>query len=230
MIFIRAHLMFSCSFPSSRLVQAAVVVRVVMSSMYARIGGSWIPFLVRSPPTTHLDALMMNSKAIMKAKEGIGRGGRVTVCTDENLDTDNPVLTITYYTKGTVLVQRSEISLDPFQENFPQLKAEVEREVASTTVDSTHSEEDGAEALPTLPTTAPPPPPSDRQLRESLALLELNFTEFKEHTQTRLSDSNINSPIQQLREEVQQLKGERQASIAELRGSLRELQQENHNL
>ncbi len=68
LIFIRAHLMFSCSFPSSRLVHPAVVVRMVMSSMYARIGGRRIPFLVRSPPTTHLEALMMTSMAIVKAR------------------------------------------------------------------------------------------------------------------------------------------------------------------
>ncbi len=68
LIFIWAHLMFSCSFPSSRLVLAAVVVRVVMSSMYAWIGGRWIQFLVRSPPSTHLEALMMTSMAIVKAR------------------------------------------------------------------------------------------------------------------------------------------------------------------
>ncbi|KAI4885658.1 hypothetical protein NFI96_003646 [Prochilodus magdalenae] len=133
-------------------------------------------------------------------KEGIGRGGRITVCTDDSLDTDNPLLTITYYTKGTVLVQGNEISLDSFQEIFPQLKTEVEKE-------------------------APSP-----ALRESLALLELDFTEFKEYTQARLSNSATDSPIQQLKEEVQQLKRESQACITELRESLRELQQENHSL
>ena len=52
LIFIRAHLMLSCSFASSRLVHAAVVVSVVMSSMYVRIGGRRSPSLVLSPPTT----------------------------------------------------------------------------------------------------------------------------------------------------------------------------------
>ncbi|KAL6473139.1 hypothetical protein MHYP_G00193270 [Metynnis hypsauchen] len=60
---------------------------------------------------------------------------------------------------GTVLVQGNKISPDSFEEVFSQLKAKVEREAASTTVDSTDSEEDGAEAPPTLPTTAFPPPP-----------------------------------------------------------------------
>ncbi len=31
-------------------------------------------------------------------KEGIGRGGRMTVCKNSNLDTDDPVLTVNYYT------------------------------------------------------------------------------------------------------------------------------------
>lgn len=44
------------------------------------------------------------------SKEGIGRGGRLIICADENLDTDNPELTITYYTNGTVLIQGSETS------------------------------------------------------------------------------------------------------------------------
>jgi len=40
---------------------------VVMSSMYDRIGGSRIPEAKSSPPTTHLDALMITSIAIVKA-------------------------------------------------------------------------------------------------------------------------------------------------------------------
>lgn len=60
--------MFSYSFESRRLVHAAVVVSVVMSSMYARIGGSRSPFFVRSPPITHLEGLIMTSMAIVKAR------------------------------------------------------------------------------------------------------------------------------------------------------------------
>ncbi len=55
-------------------------------------------------------------------KEGIGRGGRLTICEDEMLDTDNPILTITYYTKGTFLLQGNEVSLNSFEEIFPLLK------------------------------------------------------------------------------------------------------------
>lgn len=60
--------MFSCSFPSSHLVDAEVVVSVVMLSTYALIGGRWNPALVRSPTTTHFEALMMTSMAKEKAK------------------------------------------------------------------------------------------------------------------------------------------------------------------
>ena len=70
-IFSSGSTWFSCSFPSSRLVHAAVVVRVVrvvVSSMYAWIGGRWILFLVHSPPTTHFEVLMMTSMAIVKAR------------------------------------------------------------------------------------------------------------------------------------------------------------------
>jgi len=42
---------------------------VAMSSMYAWIGGSHIPEAKRSPPTTHLDALMITSIAMVKAME-----------------------------------------------------------------------------------------------------------------------------------------------------------------
>jgi len=40
-----------------------------MSSMYALIGGSHIPEAKHSPPTTHLDALMIISIAMVKASE-----------------------------------------------------------------------------------------------------------------------------------------------------------------
>jgi len=60
--FIRAHSILSVNLPNNRLVQATVVVMFVMSSMYALIGGSRI-----SPPTTHLDDLMITSIAMVKA-------------------------------------------------------------------------------------------------------------------------------------------------------------------
>ncbi len=52
----QALLMFSWSLFDRCLVHAFVVVSVVMSSIYALIGGSHSPFLSHSPPTTHPDA------------------------------------------------------------------------------------------------------------------------------------------------------------------------------
>jgi len=48
-------------------VQATVVVMVVMSFMYALIGGIRIPEAKRSHPTTHLKALMITSTAMVEA-------------------------------------------------------------------------------------------------------------------------------------------------------------------
>ena len=64
---IHAHSMLLISLPNNRLVQATVVVMIVMSSMYALIGGSRIPEAKRSPPTTHFDALIITSIAMVKA-------------------------------------------------------------------------------------------------------------------------------------------------------------------
>ena len=123
-------------------------------------------------------------------KEGIGRGGRLTVCQDETLDTDNPLLTFTYYTKkGTVLIQGNEASLNSFEELFPKMKAEAERDrhcTNSSTVGDTTSEqeEENDKVVPEVtepdlkPTTSPsgPAPPTPpkllQQLRESRSLLD----------------------------------------------------------
>ncbi|KAF4109512.1 hypothetical protein G5714_010585 [Onychostoma macrolepis] len=149
-------------------------------------------------------------------KEGIGRGGRLTICEDEMLDTDNPILTITYYTKGTFLLQGNEASLNSFEETFPLLKARVEKERDETHVNCTDSEEEG----PVNPS------PSD-----SLALLELDFTEFREHTQAKLSGTHdTNIYIQELKDELQQLKKNTSSSITELTRALRGLQEENRTL
>ncbi len=67
LISIRAHLMFPWSLYNSRLVHALVVVMVVMSSIYALIGGSRSPLFRRSPPTTQRDARIINSIAMVKA-------------------------------------------------------------------------------------------------------------------------------------------------------------------
>ncbi|KAL1255521.1 hypothetical protein QQF64_013582 [Cirrhinus molitorella] len=139
------------------------------------------------------------------------------------LDTDNPILTITYYTKGTFLLQGNEASLDSFEEIFPLLKARVEKERDETHVNCTDSEDDGP--------VNPSPSPSERQLRDSLALLELDFTEFRECTQAKLTDMhNTNIYIQELKDELQQLKKNTSSSITELTRALRDLQEENQTL
>ncbi|KAI9535877.1 hypothetical protein NQZ68_039538 [Dissostichus eleginoides] len=53
------------------------------------------------------------------SREGIGSGGRLNICKDEHLDKDDPLLTITYYTKGKVMVQGKEANLESFEEAFP---------------------------------------------------------------------------------------------------------------
>ncbi len=139
------------------------------------------------------------------------------------LDTDNPILTITYYTKGTFLLQGNEVSLNSFEEIFPLLKARVENERDETHVNCTDSEEEGPEN--------PSPSSSERQLRDSLALLELDFTEFREHTQAKHSDKhNTNIYIQELKDELQQLKKNTSSSITELTRALGELREENRTL
>lgn len=64
---IRAHLMFSWSLPSRRLVHALVVAIIVMLSIYTLIGGRLSPLFNRSPPTTHQDTRMISSIAMVNA-------------------------------------------------------------------------------------------------------------------------------------------------------------------
>ena len=158
--------------------------------------------------------------------EGIGSGGRLTICKDEHLDKDNPILTIHYYTNGKVLIQSSEAHLNSFEEGFPLLKAEVHSKKIS--VLSGEEVKVLFENPNTLSICAPPTPTnSATQLKHSIALLELDFAEFREQIQTRLSDRTDNTSLQQLSEELQQLRTENQSLASELRGNLEEIRQEN---
>ncbi|KAJ8372040.1 hypothetical protein AAFF_G00295520 [Aldrovandia affinis] len=110
------------------------------------------------------------------------------------------------------------------------MKAETERERpnSSTVAGNTASEQEEEDDTmvpevtePDLkPTTSPSgpahptPPKLLQQLRESLSLLELDFTEFRELTLARLAESDT---TQQLRHELQQLKQDSQEAMAELR-------------
>ena len=68
------------------------------------------------------------------------------------------------------------------------LKAEVNTKRINVPSDS-EDEESPTENPTTLSISAPPTPASStNQLQESMALLELDFTEFKVLTQVRLSD------------------------------------------
>ncbi|KAJ8414245.1 hypothetical protein AAFF_G00051150 [Aldrovandia affinis] len=103
------------------------------------------------------------------------------------------------------------------------MKAETERERPnSSTVAgnaASEQEEEDDTMVPEVtepdlkPTTSPSgpahptPPKLLQQLRESLSLLELDFTEFRELTLARLAESDT---TQQLRHELQQLKQDSQ--------------------
>ncbi|ROL43816.1 hypothetical protein DPX16_0710 [Anabarilius grahami] len=103
------------------------------------------------------------------------------------------------------------------------LKARVEEERDEPQANGTDSEEEDPVKLS--------PSPSDHRLRDSLALLELDFTEFREHAQLKLSDShNTNMFIQELKDELRQLKKDTNSSISELTRALRELKEENQTL
>lgn len=160
-------------------------------------------------------------------KEGIGRGGRLIICKDENLDTDDMILTITYYTKGTVLIQGNEKHLRSFIKAFPSLKLKAEKDSKCDMAEILETEEEEEHELqPPLDITASPFLPN-KQLAESLAQLEMDYTEFKELMRSSIGDGNT---IQQLREEIQHLKAQSTNSITELRETLKQVQGENHSL
>ncbi|MGH0170608.1 UNVERIFIED_CONTAM: hypothetical protein FKN15_013366 [Acipenser sinensis] len=69
--------------------------------------------------------------------------------------------------------------------------------------------------------------PAHPYMRECLALLELEFVEFRELTLARLTETSI---TQQLRDEVSQLKRENRVAITELTSDMKDLQQENESL
>ena len=88
------------------------------------------------------------------SSEGISSEGRLKICKDQHLDKDDPLLH-TYYTK--IMVQGNEANLEFFKEAISLLKAEM---ITKRINFPSHSE-DG---------------------EESMALLELDYAEFKELT------------------------------------------------
>ncbi|RXM27057.1 General transcription factor IIE subunit 2 [Acipenser ruthenus] len=166
-------------------------------------------------------------------KGGIGRGRQLTVFEDS--DADSVMLTVNVYNNGTVMVQGRESSLDLFEHSFPALRERVER----------------AKTIPELANPQPlPPPPAQRSrqpprpqhspvtdsprqvsniraLKECLSVLELQFTEFREHTEHKLATLSQTSPSEQLRDEVHRLKTEHRAEVQELRAAMRGLEEDN---
>ena len=136
------------------------------------------------------------------------------------------------------MVHGNEANLESFEEAFPLLKAEVDTkrinvpsdfpsDVPSDVPSDSEGDESPIENPNTLSISAPPTPASsNNRLKESKALLELDFAEFKERTQARQSGPPDNT-LQQLKEDLQQLKRDNEALASDLRGSVEALKQEN---
>ena len=60
------------------------------------------------------------------SSEGISQGGTLKISKNEHLNNDDPLLTITNYTKGKIMVQGNKTNLETFKEAFSLLKAEVD--------------------------------------------------------------------------------------------------------
>ncbi|KAJ4927208.1 hypothetical protein JOQ06_014943 [Pogonophryne albipinna] len=122
------------------------------------------------------------------------------------------------------MVQGNEANLESFQEAFPLLKAEVDTKrinVPSDVPSDSEGDKSPIENPNTLSISAPPTPASsNNRLKESMALLELDFAEFKERTQARQSGPPDNT-LQQLKEDLQQLKSDNEALASDLRGSVK---------
>ncbi|MGH0129371.1 UNVERIFIED_CONTAM: hypothetical protein FKN15_043522 [Acipenser sinensis] len=122
-------------------------------------------------------------------KGGISRGRQLTVFEDS--DADSVMLTVNVYHNGTVMVQGRESSLDLFEQSFPALRKRVER--AKTIPELANPQP--LPQPPAQPSSQPSHPQhspvtdSPRQvskskaLKECLSVLELEFTEFREHTE-----------------------------------------------
>lgn len=93
------------------------------------------------------------------SSEGIGSGGRLKVCKDRHLDKDDPLLTITYYTKGKVMVQGNEDNLEAFEEVFPLLKT-IRRPMSTLTMRQMKVQQITSTPCAYLPLHHPPASPT----------------------------------------------------------------------
>ncbi|KAL1005939.1 hypothetical protein UPYG_G00065930 [Umbra pygmaea] len=77
------------------------------------------------------DAIFNNYKYV--TREVIGHGGLLIICKNENLDVDNQVITVSYFTRRTILVQGNEDSINTFEEIPPLLKQQVMKDKFTAT-------------------------------------------------------------------------------------------------
>ncbi|MGH0188053.1 UNVERIFIED_CONTAM: hypothetical protein FKN15_027687 [Acipenser sinensis] len=180
----------------------------------------------------HTLVVIVTKTYINVTKRGICQDRQILL--REDSDPDSTVLSINVYHSGTVLIQGSEASLTSFEKKYKQLKEAAEIEKTHTTANDPENTDPEDPEDPTSDSTTPdtnlptPTTPSDTQhMRECLALLELEFVEFRELTLARLTETSI---TQQLRDEVSQLKRENRVAITELTSEMKDLQQENESL
>lgn len=105
---------------------------------------------------------------------------KFTIFRDKKHDLDNIILTIHFYTTGTVLVQSHEDNLKLFDDSFEKLKARVFRERDQPKMNNPNN---------------PPPPPSDNQRRDAE-----ERAEERDQPQTAVEDtsSSITDPLSKL--------------------------------
>ncbi|KAJ8349130.1 hypothetical protein SKAU_G00277190 [Synaphobranchus kaupii] len=135
---------------------------------------------------------------------------------------------------AVLFIQGSEASLHSFEDIFLLLKDEADKlettspepdiNAESTTTDSTVNTSEPPNTTPAPTNSTPVAPKYMEQMQETLALLEQDFTEFRELTMARLCEHSLS---QQLRDEVCQVKRECRMALSEAMAELKELQEGN---
>ncbi|KAJ8342273.1 hypothetical protein SKAU_G00322010 [Synaphobranchus kaupii] len=120
-------------------------------------------------------------------KNGISKGRQISILEDS--DSSSAILTVNIYHTGTVMVQGTEASLGQFELDFHPLKKQAEKHKQEPEYKTLEPEPEPNSA----PASEAPPPAhytpsapkvysSIRTLRDSLAVLEQEFTQFREDT------------------------------------------------
>ncbi|KAJ8349102.1 hypothetical protein SKAU_G00276910 [Synaphobranchus kaupii] len=163
-------------------------------------------------------------------KNGISKGRQISILEDS--DSSNAILTVNIYHTGTVMVQGTEASLGQFELGFQPLKNQAEKHKQEPEYKTLEPEPEPNSA----PASEAPPPahytPSSpkvyssiRTLRDSLAVLEQEFTQFREDTL-----ANCSSHTQQANSEVASLLRQHRCEMQELRSAMRHLEEDNQAL